>query len=175
MARGVVHFVICLVAAAAPLLLAAPGEIGSRGDRGEVVWPERFEGRVLTPLPLTARELKFSDDFPGHVARFSDGQREVIIRYVTEATRMLHAASDCLRGVGYSITPSALEVDANGNKWSAFRAVRGTDVLNVRERIFDEQGHSWTDVSAWYWAVMMGRAEGPSWAVTVAASLTPMH
>ena len=173
MARGVLHLAVCAVAAAVPLLLAAPGESGSRVDRGNVVWPEKFEGRVLARLPLSERELKFSDGFPGHIARFSDGQREIIIRYVTKATRMLHAASDCLRGVGFSITPSALEVDANGNKWSAFRAARGADVLNVRERIYDEQGESWTDVSAWYWSIVMGRAAGPSWAVTVAASPMP--
>lgn len=175
MARGVLHLVICTAAAAAPLLSAAPDAIKANADRGDVVWPESFEGRVLRQLPLSARELKFSVDFPGHIARFSDGEREIIIRYVTNSTRMLHAASDCLRGVGYSITPSALEVDANGNKWSAFRAARGSDVLNVRERIYDEQGRSWTDVSTWYWSVVMGRTSGPSWAVTVAASRPPVQ
>ena len=36
MARGVLHFVICLMAAAAPLLLAAAGEIGSSVDRARL-------------------------------------------------------------------------------------------------------------------------------------------
>jgi hypothetical protein len=33
----------------------------------------------------------------------------------------------------------------------------------VRERIRDEQGHQWTDLSAWLWQAGAGSLEGPWW------------
>ena len=51
-------------------------------------WPSIFEGKTLTPLPLSATEKKFATGFPGRIARFSDGEHEIIIRWVTEATRI---------------------------------------------------------------------------------------
>ena len=41
-------------------------------------WPSTFEGRTLTPLPLNEMETKFATGFPGRIARFSDGEREII-------------------------------------------------------------------------------------------------
>ena len=47
-------------------------------------WPVHYEGRPLTPLPLTAREERFAGDFPGRIARFSEGRREIIVHWVAE-------------------------------------------------------------------------------------------
>jgi hypothetical protein len=46
-------------------------------------------------------------------------------------------------------------------------ATRNGRTMRVRERIYDDAGHNWTDVSAWYWAALFG-GDGPWWAVTVA-------
>ena len=131
-------------------------------------WPAHFEGQALRPLPLTERELRFGEDFPGQIGRFTDGRREVIIRWVSEATRRLHPASDCFEGIGFSIRPLPLHVDKDGSRWSSFIAVRGKERLRVRERIYTDTGESWTDVSSWYWAAVQETSAGPWWAITVA-------
>jgi hypothetical protein len=131
-------------------------------------WPTYFEGRLLRSLPLGEREKRFAADFPGGIARFTDGEREIVMRWVSRETRMLHPASDCFRGLGYSITPRPLRVDTTGAKWGAFTATHGNQRLDVRERIYDAAGHQWTDVSAWYWSAATGKSQGPWWAITTA-------
>lgn len=159
----------CLLAFLAPWLSAMPKSPGG-GHAGVVFpgWPTHFEGRALTQLPLSERERRFGDDFPGRIARFTDGRREVIIRFVTDATRKLHPASDCFSGIGYSVRPLPLRVDDAGARWGSFTAERGGEKFRVYERIYADAGDSWEDVSAWYWAVAGGNNPGPWWAVTVA-------
>ena len=43
-------------------------------------WPSQFEGRPLFPLELTEQERGFQSGFPGHVARFTDGSHEIVMR-----------------------------------------------------------------------------------------------
>lgn len=111
---------------------------------------------------LAALEARFEQGFPGRVGRFSDGQREIVLRWVTRVTCQLHASSDCFKASGYRINPLPLQ------GWSRFRATRGAQVLEVRERISDRTDGQWCDVSAWYWSALLGRGQGPWWAVTVA-------
>ena len=130
-------------------------------------WPTVFEGQPLRPLPLTAREARFAQGFPGRIGRFTDGRREIILRWITRDTRRLHPAIDCFRGLGYHTAPAPLYTDAEGHHWSRFTASRDGETLHVREYV---QGttHSWPDVSAWYWQAFLGRTTGPWWTVTVA-------
>lgn len=171
MSRTVIPILISTLAALTPFFFLAPGTAETHFAEEEIPWPITFEGKHLQRLALSQREEKFVEAFPGKIARFTDGNREIIIRYVTQATRRLHPASDCLRGVGYSITPRALHVDAAGARWNTFLAVRGADRLQVRELFYTEQGQNWSDVSAWYWSVLMGKATEPTWAITVAESV----
>lgn len=129
-------------------------------------FPKEFEGRELTDLGLSEREKFFLDGFPGQIGRFTDGNREIVIRRVTEATRKLHSASDCFKAVGYKVTPLPLRIDGNDRRWSCFSAERSGDKLRVCERLEDGKGGEWTDVSTWYWAVW-GKT-GEWWAYTVA-------
>ena len=131
-------------------------------------WPASFEGRLLNPLPLAEREAGFVRDFPGLIGRFSDGQREIVVRWVLEPTRRLHPSADCFRGLGYAITPADSERDALGRRWGAFRAVKGAQTLRVRELIVSPGGRSWSDVPSWYWPAALGRSAGPWWTFTVA-------
>lgn len=167
MARFIFYVIACALTATAPFVFSSQQKekTVSANFPG---WQKTFEGRELKQLDLTEREKRFGEGFPGEIARFTDGEREIIIRYVTEPTRMLHSASDCFKGIGYSIEPQPLRIDENGNKWGAFRATRRADDLKVYERIYDAQGNSWTDVSAWYWAAITGKTNGAWWAVTVA-------
>src|SRR4051794_38007133 len=98
---------VCLIAAAVPLLPAPPAPAAASGFPG---WPVEFEGRPLRPLPLTALEERFADNFPGRLGRFSDGEREIILRWVTRETRTLHPAADCFKASGYELTHMPIEV-----------------------------------------------------------------
>jgi exosortase/archaeosortase family protein len=131
-------------------------------------WPSHFESNRLVPLPLTEVERQFQKGFPGKIGRFSDGHRQVVLRWIGKETRQLHPSSDCFRGSGYAITALPLVVDACGRRWESFRAESLTNSLIVREIICDHNGHSWTDTSQWYWSALLGKTTGPWWAYTVA-------
>lgn len=159
---------VAATAAALAPLVARPGSAAAVADRNFPGWPTHYEGRALTELPLTPRERAFVRDFPGRVGRFSDGRREIIIRWVGAPTRRLHPAADCFRGSGYSVTPLPVGKDAAGAAMGCFRASRGADAPTVCELIRDERGTSWPDVSAWYWNSMLGTSPAPWWSFVVA-------
>lgn len=133
-------------------------------------WPNTFEGKVLQALPLTGLEQRFAENFPGRIGRFSDGQREIIIRWVSQETRKLHPAVDCFKGSGYDVQALAMRLSHTGERWGRFRAVKAGLSVTVSERIFNQQGQQWTDVSAWHWAALWRQSTGPWWAVTIAQS-----
>jgi hypothetical protein len=165
-----IYLTTCVVAALAPLVPrpAASERAGDGGERGNAVaWPERFEGRPLTPLPLGDRDRRFAADFPGDVGRFTDGNREVILRRVARATRRLHPASDCLAAVGFRIEPLPARVGADSAPWRCFGARRATADLTVCEQIRDAAGRTWPDPSTWYWPALLGQSRGPWWSTTV--------
>ncbi|MHB9026928.1 MAG: hypothetical protein ACYC7E_22565 [Armatimonadota bacterium] len=163
--RAVIPFIVtCLLAAIVPLYSPTvhhdptpfPG------------WPTSFDGVPLQALPLTTRERQFAQKFPGKIGRFTDGRREIVIRWVTQETRTLHSAADCFRGTGYTIMPAPLIRDTHHRYWSTFTAHKGGEQLRVRELITDTDGHAWNDVSAWYWSAVFQRTHGPWWAYSVA-------
>jgi hypothetical protein len=170
MRRITFYVVACLSAALSPLLFAQTNLQSRELPSSFSEWPTSFEGRALTALPLSEREQRFSRDFPGQTARYTDGQREIIIRRITEATRKLHPASDCFEGIGYRVHPLPLRVDKTGARWGSFMATRGAERLRVYERIYaDDGGSSWSDVSAWYWsAAIGGKTSAPWWSVVIA-------
>src|SRR5215475_7809402 len=155
--RSSIFFIVCcLLAAVAPF---APIRSDVTNEQSAFPgWPAQFEGLGLTQLPLSSREERFAADFPGRIARFSDGRREIIIRWVERETRALHPASDCFKGLGYSIKPIPARVGAGGHYWGGFEAHRENQALRVYERIYDSMDkESWSDVSSWYWQATMGR------------------
>lgn len=131
-------------------------------------WPSHYEGHRLTAMALTQRESAFVRDFPGRVGRFSDGRREIIVRWIAAPTRRLHSAADCFRASGYSITPMPVRKDAAGVTMGCFRAIQRADNMMVCELIRDEQGETWPDVSAWYWHAMFGSSRPPWWSFVTA-------
>ena len=173
MRRSHVYYLIaCVIAALTPFVSARfesrPAGAASTTFPG---WPTTFEGKTLTPLPLNEMEKRFATDFPGKIARFSDGEREIIMRWVTEPTRKLHSASDCFQGLGYRVEPLAVYRDERGSLWTSFAATNEAWRLRVRERIHSDSGETWTDVSAWYWSALRHRGSGSWWAITVAGKL----
>lgn len=170
-------FVLAALAAAAAPLVHTPSRPAASTGGDFPGWPQTYEGRPLTMLPLSAREASFGRDFPGRIARFSDGSREIIVRYVTEATRRLHPAADCLKGVGYTITPRPVRRDATGAPMSCIRAAQKDHALDVCEIIHSAQANHavehWPDVSAWYWTTLANGATGPWWSFVIAEAVTP--
>src|SRR5262245_44139007 len=108
-------------------LLAHTGDAAVSTAKSSPGWPTHYEGQVLTELPLTPREMSFVREFPGRVGRFSDGRREIIMRWVDAPTRRLHPASDCLRASGYGVTPLPVIRNAAGGAMSCFRAHHRSD------------------------------------------------
>lgn len=136
-------------------------------------WPVRYENRPIAQLPMTSREEGFARDFPGRIGRFSDGEREIIMRWVSEPTRRLHPAADCFRGSGYAITPLPMQRNEAGALMGCFKSVRGGEALTVCESLHDEHGRSWSDASAWYWTATFDVSSGPWWSVVVAQKSHP--
>jgi hypothetical protein len=161
-------FVLAVVAAGFVPLFGQDKGLAAAAGKSFSGWPTAYEGRELKQLPLTQRESEFVRDFPGHVGRFSDGRREIIVRWVGAATRRLHPAADCFRGIGFSIAPIPLRKNAAGSAMSCFRASRGVEAMIICELIRDERGESWPDVSAWYWSSVLGRTPAPWWSFVVA-------
>lgn len=163
---GIFAFV-CFSAFAVPFLIG--GQENIKSNQTNINFPSEFENKSLTQLELSEREQFFLQDFPGEIRRFTDGRREIIIRLVTEATRKLHPASDCFSAIGYQIKPLPLKIDENSQRWSCFTAVRNNENLKICERIYTENGESWTDASSWYWSAISSENKD-YWAITVAES-----
>lgn len=158
--------IVCIVSALLPFI-ARPG---STAVEPQVVprWPEKIDEVALVPVESLEEEKAFAADFPGLMKRFTDGSNSYFIRYVRKETRQLHPSSDCFRGLGYSTQPLPLVVSRDGSRWSSFMAEKTGARYIVTERIFDQAGQSWTDVSDWYWSAALGKSKGPWFDVTVA-------
>jgi len=133
--------------------------------------PSVWEGAPIRPMALSEVEQRFARQFPGTVARMTNGQQVLVLRTVNKPTRMLHPATDCYRGLGYRIHSEQLEARADQTRWRCFIAERNGRGVRVCERIEDAQGKGFTDTSAWYWASVAGQSSGPWQAVTVATPL----
>lgn len=150
-----------LVAAAACLSAASPLlPRASSTPSTATPWPERFEGRALTRVAAGPGDEMLARDFPGHVARFSDGRRQIVLRQVGRATRQLHPARVCFEMMGYRIEPLPMR-PVEGGLASCFAAKRGDLALRVCEQINGADGSVHADVPSWYWPAVLGSSRGP--------------
>lgn len=133
-----------------------------------VTWPTTINGHTLRPVASPSEEQAFAAEFPGNMKRFSDGKRAYFVRVVNRETRQLHPSSDCFRGLGYTTEPKPLVVMEDGSTWGCFEATKADTKLRILERIYDDHGQSWTDVSQWYWSAAFGRTKGPWFDITIA-------
>lgn len=162
--------VLCLVWSAAASLQIEADARSTEADAAAPEWPRDWDGAPLRPMALGEVEQRFSQRFPGTIARMTDGDRVLVMRQVRQPTRMLHPAADCYRALGWKIEQARLERDAQQRLWRCFDTRRaGRAGLHVCERIIDAGGQAFTDTSAWYWAAASGRSTGPWQAVTVAS------
>jgi len=150
-------------------LARSPAPAGAPAHAAE--WPATWEGRRLRPIALGVIEQRFAAQFPGRIARLTDGEQVLVWREVQRPTRMLHPAADCYRGLGYRIEQARLERDAEQRLWRCFVAAQGGHRLRVCERIVDANGQAYTDASSWFWAAQLGQSTGPWQAITTARAL----
>lgn len=123
-------------------------------------WPTRFEGRTLTRLPAGTGDALLARDFSGHVARFGDGRRQIVLRQVSRATRLLHPPRDCFAALGYTIDPLPMRA-VEGGRASCFAATRDGRRLAICEHIRAADGTVFPDVPGWYWPALTGDSTGP--------------
>ena len=172
--RSIVFFVLsCCFAFITPFL-----SINTNSAEPELIfpgWPNIMVTENMKPIAMSESEAKFATTFPGKIAIFSNGRALIQIRWITKPTRKLHPASDCFKGNGYRVKPLPLMSDESGAFWGRIQCKKGSDRLIVRERIFDNYGQAWTDVSSWYWSAAFGRSKGPWWAVTIVEGYIPSH
>ena len=162
---------VCLVSAVAPCFYTdspASGEVTAFPG-----WPVQLEEKLLTQVALTPQEVRFQKSFPGRIAKFTDGRRIIVLRWLTQVSRKLHPAADCFKGLGYTVSPLPVWRDSHGRLWGCSEANSSGDSVKIRERVFDESGQSWPDISSWYWSASLGKSAGPWWAVTVVEKLEP--
>jgi hypothetical protein len=169
-----VYVGLCALVAAAPLV-PLPSRAGSAASSAPFVWPRQLDGRPLTEVPLTGRDRRFAEGFPGRIGRFSDGTREIILRFTTQATRRLHPASDCLAAIGFAIAPLPARRGAEGTTWGCFAARKAGEALTVCEQIRDAGGRTWPDPSSWYWPALSGTSTGPWWSTTIVERPPDIH
>jgi hypothetical protein len=160
-----VFIITCALAAVAPFR-PTPTTIPS-GDRIPYPFPDHYQGQKLVPITKTAREKQFYRSFPGKMAKMTDGKRQITYKWIARPTRKLHPASDCYRGMGYTIHPEPIRIDEHGQRWGTFTAVKGRLQIQVKEQISDLSNRQWTDVSSWYWSALLGRSQGPWRVITV--------
>lgn len=165
--RYITFLAVCIAAALSPLLRTEPSIVVT----DNIKWPEQFEGRPLKKLELSEIEERFAAKLPGQVARFTDGTREIIFKSVNRATRQLHPASQCFEAHGHKLTPLPIRVDASGKSWSGFLVEKENRSLRVYECVQSPAGEQWPDVSAWYWAALLGKTEGPWLSIIVAENV----
>ena len=162
MIRGIWLVVLAaIVAAGLPLLPKGHVE-----PAAPAAWPLRFEGRPLRALAAAPEDARLARDFPGQIARFDDGRRQIVLRRVASATRQLHPARDCFHAIGYAVEPLPMRRITELDFASCFRAKRGGVTLHVCERVTDATGRSFPDVSSWYWPALLGASTGPWLAAT---------
>ncbi|MBN2753487.1 MAG: hypothetical protein JXR81_01340 [Candidatus Goldbacteria bacterium] len=164
--RIIIYFILCFMAAIIPFVNFYSVKTNSNIPDFPG-WPFEFEGVKLITEHMDDREVKYYTDFPGKSNRFTDGRRKIIIRWVYNQTRKLHPSSECFVGSGYKVKPMPLYKDKDGNIWGVFKASKKDSVFLVRERIYGINT-SYSDVSAWYWAVLMKKTISPWWVITVA-------
>jgi exosortase/archaeosortase family protein len=131
-------------------------------------WPTEFGGKALRPEKLQPREERYYRDFAGRIAKFTDGKRQIIIRWLPENLGDFHMTQRCFRALGYELHAQPAWRDEHGQFWSTFHAIGTHESLVVHERILDTRGHAWTDESAWRWDVLWRKTGGPWWAYTIA-------
>lgn len=157
-----VYLLACVAAAAAPLVADAR-------PRTHVFpgWPSHLDRRPLTRLADTPEEMRFYAEQPTRHARFSDGQRIILMRWADARIEGFHLAGPCFRAFGYELQELASHSSERADAESCFRATRGGVAQRICEHIRDGQGRTFANMEAWHLAQLLGSTEPPYLGVSI--------
>jgi len=131
------------------------------------IWSKEFDGLLLVPLPMTDVEKNFQRGFPGSIATFRCGKKNIILRHITRASRKLHPSTHCLRAAGYRIGKTHTLTDPSGRRWTTCKVEKSGITYLLQERITDPHGNEWLNPSSWYWHALAHPNSGPWLAQTI--------
>jgi hypothetical protein len=149
--------VLCVAAASAP---AWAPRVSPREPSGQFPgWPA-----LLPPgwsqVALDPTEAAYTERFPGRVARFQNGQQQLVVRYIEQPSRRVHPSSHCLAASGYDLQPAPMGADGP-HQVGAWIATRGAQRMRVEEWVVSADGQQHSDVTAWFWSAILGYSRGP--------------
>lgn len=162
MRKLVAYLLACVAAASAPLV--ADARPAARSFPG---WPSQLDGRPLTRLADTPEETRFYAEQPTRHARFSDGQRVVLLSWADASVDGFHLAGPCFIAFGFQLRALAPRASDGARTESCFRATRGGVAQRVCEHIRDGKGRSFASMEAWHLAQLLGSTEPPYLGVSV--------
>lgn len=145
--------------AAAAFLLAAgaivvaprtPLDIAPRNVT--IAAPERIGGHRATPLPLSAREQAYFEQYGGAAVKAAYGPYALMLARTTSPLRHLHAPDECLRGLGYRVAYLGMRFEPVPTAVYRAAAPEGA-VYRVEVSFQSSSGHTVASVSeaVWLW------------------------
>ncbi len=167
--RGILVFgLACLAAVFSPWVQAPSSRHPASDFPG---FPQSLAGVPLIPRPLSPVETRAAQTVPGRVGRFAWGSGELVLTWLAKPSRSLHPARDCYRGIGATCRALPETLNAAGQAQGRLMVTRkGRQYQIVYEQVIDADGHSYSDVGAWFWAAILGQSRGPWWAIRYAES-----
>lgn len=168
-----VFVAMCALSACLPFFVGNANNNANQAASNFPGWPKSILGLELKPLPESPKDQVFLQGFPGKAARFQSGAAQVVLRWVNHESRQVHPSSDCYKGIGYEISWLPVLIDQKGNRWRHFSAKKDSEELEIKELIFDEHAHTWSDVSSWYWDAATTKTQAPWWVITIIEPRNP--
>jgi hypothetical protein len=68
-----------------------------------IVLPDRIDGRLASPVALSAQEAAYFVQYGGAAAKADYGSASLLVVRTSSPLRHLHAPDECLRGLGFSV------------------------------------------------------------------------
>jgi hypothetical protein len=164
MGKLIAYLAVCGVALVVPL---ASHPHQQRATATFTGWPAELDGRALTRLPDTTDELRVYARLSVRHARFSDGQRIVLMRWTDERVEGFHLAATCYESFGFALSEARERTGFAGRPETCFRARRGHQTRHVCEHILGGNGRVFANLESWHIARLLGTTAPPYWGISV--------
>lgn len=139
-----------LIAAAIVTAPRRPVDIAVRDIA--ITAPARIGDYRATPLPLTARERAYFEQYGGAAVKSAYGPYALMLARTSSPLRHLHAPDECLRGLGYQVTYLGMRYEPAPS--AIYRAVAPDGrAYRVEVSFQSSSGHTVASVSeaVWLW------------------------
>jgi hypothetical protein len=160
---------VCAAAALSPVLAIESASSKPRFTG----FPTTFEGRPLSRLPDTPEERAFYGRHALEHARFSDGERVLLMRWAGADITGFHLAEACFRAFGFTLSPMPARSDSAARE-HCYRARRKGVAQRVCEQIRDGQGQVFASEPTWQLARVLGQSPPPYLGISVVELEPPL-